>query len=57
MVFFEVSARNGADAETFKALLRENKRGAFCDVDVLDGEEHSYIELGGWIGDKEWHLC
>ena len=52
MIFFEVSARNGADAETLKTLLRENKHGSFCDVDVLDGKEHNYMELGGWIGDQ-----
>jgi hypothetical protein len=52
LVFFEVSARAGADAETLKTLVRENKQGEFCEVDVLDGQEHSYIELGGWIGDQ-----
>lgn len=52
LVFFEVSARNGADAETLKRLVRENRQGEHCDVDVLDGKEHSYLELGGWIGDQ-----
>ena len=52
MVFFEVSANPGADAETLKQLVSENKEGSFGDVDVLDGNEHSYLELGGWIGDQ-----
>ena len=52
MIFFKVSARFGADAETFKALLRENKRGEYCTVDMLDGKEHNYIEVGGWLGDQ-----
>jgi hypothetical protein len=56
LIFFKVSARKEADAETFKTLVRENKQGAFCEVDVLDGQEHNYIELGGWIGDQSLAL-
>ncbi len=52
VIFFEVSARPGADVETFKTLLRESRQGEFGDVDVLDGQEHNYLELGGWIGDQ-----
>lgn len=52
VIFFEVSAREGADAETLKRLVRENKAGDYGDVDVLDGKEHNYLELGGWIGDQ-----
>ena len=28
------------------------KDGEFCSVDVFDGQEHGYMELGGWIGDQ-----
>lgn len=52
VIFFEVSARPGADAETLRALLRENFRGEYGDVNVFDGSDHSYMELGGWIGDQ-----
>jgi hypothetical protein len=52
MIFFEVSAGDGANADELKALLRENKRGEYGDVDVFDGNEHNYLELGGWIGDQ-----
>jgi hypothetical protein len=52
LVFFEVSAKDNPDAETFRQLVIENKEGAYTDVDLFDGREHNYIELGGWIGDQ-----
>lgn len=52
LVFFSVSARNGADAATLKQLVSENKQGSHCDADLLDGKEHSYLEVGSWIGDQ-----
>jgi hypothetical protein len=33
-------------------LVSNNKRGIFTTVDLLDGGEHSYLEVGGWIGDQ-----
>lgn len=27
-------------------------RGEFCECNPLDGKEHSYIELGAWVGDQ-----
>ena len=26
--------------------------GSHCDVDLFDGAEHGYMELGGWLGDQ-----
>lgn len=52
VVFFEVSAHDGADAHILRELVRANKQGDYGDVDVLDGKEHNYLELGGWIGDQ-----
>lgn len=52
MEFFEVSTRGEPDAETLRALIVESRQGAFCDVDLFDGNEHNYMELGGWIGDQ-----
>lgn len=51
LVFFQV-ANNGGDADKLKSLVRAAKEGEFCSVDVLDGQEHGYVELGGWIGDQ-----
>jgi hypothetical protein len=52
MVFFEVSATNNPDPDTLRRLLQENVQGEFGDLNMLDNQEHSYIEVGGWIGDQ-----
>lgn len=51
MYFFDVSARNNPNVEEFVALTQAHQ-GEFADVNPLDGEEHGYMELGGWIGDQ-----
>ena len=54
MVFFQVAASldvSEALVEQFKTLSHENK-SVYVDVDPFDGKEHSYIELGAWIGDQ-----
>ena len=38
--------------ERFLELLKET-RGAFGEVDMFDGEEHGYMELGGFFGDQQ----
>lgn len=52
MIFFKVSAGPDANADRLRELIKANVRGSFCDVDLFDGEEHSYLEVGGWIGDQ-----
>lgn len=51
MVFFQV-ANNGGDADKLYKLVTKAKEGVFCNVDLFDREEHSYLELGEWIGDQ-----
>lgn len=51
VIFFKVAILPGATAEEFKKLTKA-ETGAFQSVNVLDGEEHSYLELGAWIGDQ-----
>lgn len=51
MIFFKVSAKEGASAGTLKTLLREHE-GEFAQCNMLDDKEHSYIEVGAWIGDQ-----
>ncbi len=51
LVFFKVSA-NGGSADELAELVMRNRKGEFADVNLLDGNEHSYIEVGGWIGDQ-----
>lgn len=52
MIFFKVAVKPGADAETLKNLVKENVDGEFENVDMFDGGEHGYMEVGGWIGDQ-----
>lgn len=49
--FFEVAALPEADAATLRQLIGEHK-GVHNECDPLDRCEHSYIELGGWLGDQ-----
>jgi len=51
MIFFVTSAINDPDAETLRTLINEHK-GDANQVDLFDGKEHGYMELGGWIGDQ-----
>ena len=51
MYFFDVSVKNNPDANEFIRLIKEHS-GAFNEVDVFDGNEHNYMELGGWFGDQ-----
>ena len=52
MVFFKVSAKSTADVNKFTELVKKNINGSFCNVDLFDGKEHGYMEIGGWIGDQ-----
>lgn len=51
MIFFKLDIINEPDSEILRSLIIEQK-GCFCEVDLFDGKEHSYIELGSWIGDQ-----
>ena len=51
MVFFKVAAKESPSKEEFIRLTKGHK-GEWGDVDPLDGQEHNYMELGGWIGDQ-----
>jgi len=56
MVFFEVSLKDAEEPEKLREQLRElvtaSKTGEFCDLDLLNGAEYSYIQIGAWIGDQ-----
>ena len=52
MVFFHVAAGNKPDAKKLQELVVGSFKGDFCNVDIFDGKEHGYLELGGWIGDQ-----
>lgn len=57
--FFKVALRNsdltGTDKEIIKndfLRLIKGHKGVYRDIDILDGEEHSFIDIGAWIGDQ-----
>jgi hypothetical protein len=52
MVFFKVAAKNNPDPKKLRELIRANVKGEYCNIDLFDDKEHSYIEIGGWIGDQ-----
>lgn len=47
-----ISQQTATNVGRLKDLIQRNRRGEFCEVDLFDGREHSYIELGAWIGDQ-----
>lgn len=51
VIFFGVRKTPDATAEALKEFIYSHK-GEFCEVNPLDGKEHGYIELGGWVGDQ-----
>lgn len=50
--FFDVCLKDNPDPARFRELIEANPSGAFCELNPFDGQEHSYIEIGGWIGDQ-----
>jgi hypothetical protein len=54
--FFDVCAVDfkgiPADKETLLQKISD-QRGEFTTVNLFDGNEHGYIELGAWIGDQQ----
>lgn len=51
MIFFGVRKGPDASADDLKAVIAQHK-GEFCEVDLFDGKEHGYMEIGGWAGDQ-----
>ena len=49
--FFKVAAKDSPCKGTFLDLCKSH-RGEFNEVNPLDGQEHSFIELGWWLGDR-----
>jgi hypothetical protein len=42
----------GPDAGDLKEIIEDNEEGEFEKVNLFDGKEHSYIQVGAWIGDQ-----
>ena len=52
IVFFKVAKVGDPTIEEFQRLTEESAHGEFCDVNPFDGQEHNFMELGGWLGDQ-----
>ena len=52
MVFFHVATGNRPEAAKLRELVEGSVAGEYGNVDLFDGAEHNYLELGGWIGDQ-----
>ena len=51
--FFKVAVAEGADADAdVLTELIHSHQGSHAECNPLDGMEHSYIEVGAWIGDQ-----
>lgn len=61
---FKVTFRNLCDISKIeKDIIKENfiqlikcHEGVNKDIDILDGREHGFIEIGKWIGDRNMAL-
>lgn len=51
MAFFRMKAVGEPRAEVLRNWIIAHQ-GVFGEVNPLDGKEHSYLELGGWVGDQ-----
>ena len=51
LCFFKMAAANNPSKDELTVLIKSH-RGNYNEVDLFDGKEHSYIEIGGWIGDQ-----
>lgn len=57
LFYFKVALKQAADGtsadkETLQKLIEQSSHGSMADCTPLDGKEHSFIELGAWIGDQ-----
>lgn len=48
MIFFNVCLKNDPSAQVLRKILANNDNL----FKLFDGEEHSYLEVGAWVGDQ-----
>lgn len=58
--FFKVALKSAdANKEVIKndfVQLMKNHKGIYRDIDIFDGNEHNFIDIGRWIGDQSLAL-
>lgn len=57
--FFKVVLKNPDLTDTDKEIIKnnfilfiKNHKGIYRDIDIFDGDEHGFIDIGAWIGDQ-----
>lgn len=53
--FFKVKMRDGADADALRFHIGRHKP-AFGSLDVFDGREYNFMQVGAWLGGQELAL-
>ncbi len=49
--FFKVSLKNNPVSQSLKKPINDHN-GEFCEINLFDGNEHNYLDIGAWIGDQ-----
>ena len=57
--FFKVALKNSNLTKTDKEKIKndfiklvKNHKGVYSDIDIFDGNEYNFIDIGRWIGDQ-----
>jgi len=57
--FFKVALKNSGLTDVDKDVIKKNfieliknHKGIYSEIDLFDGNEHNFIEIGGWIGSQ-----
>jgi len=56
LILLDVIPSGSADADTLRRLICAHK-GEYIDVNLFDGAEHDYIQLGAWLGSQHHALA
>lgn len=57
--FFKVALKNSGLTDADKEIMRndfiqliKNHKGIYRDIDIFDGNEYNFIDIGAWIGNQ-----
>lgn len=57
--FFKVALKDSRSTDIDKEVIKKNfiqliksHKGVYSEIDLFDGNEHNFVEIGGWIGNQ-----
>jgi hypothetical protein len=57
--FFKVALKNSHSTDVYKEIMKndfvrliKNHKGIYKEIDLFDGDEHNFVDIGAWIGDQ-----